>query len=322
MKKQLFIFSMVLSALLMVSCATSVSYKVERPAELDLNGANSISVLPFQDMDYNGSYVFGLFWFDYTTNAQKAADYLTDRLTMDILNSNYLQVVPSQSVQAAIASKKTVPCDVYLTGYISRYETHVEPTKHTDDDGNVTYTFKRYVSCRVTYQIMDAATNRIISYKSKDMFANSSSYSHEYDLPRSYTLLESDLRSLSSKIMKEIQPYTVTVSVSLMEDKSKEKDENFKYADSLAKKGLYEQAEEKFMEIYRTSGKYEAGYNAARLMQVQGKLDDALELMTKLYNATGDKKAFNAKSQIQNEINLSNKLQSQLDAKDSKTGTK
>ena len=43
----------ILSVFLLTSCATTVKTTVKRPAELDLNGANSISVLPIQTQQYS-----------------------------------------------------------------------------------------------------------------------------------------------------------------------------------------------------------------------------------------------------------------------------
>ena len=45
------------------------------------------------------------------------------------------------------------------------------------------------------------------------------------DAKRAYSLLESNIRSASRKILKELQPYTVTKSIKLLETKTKDKEQ-------------------------------------------------------------------------------------------------
>jgi hypothetical protein len=56
------------------------------------------------------------------------------------------------------------------------------------------------------------------------------------------------------------------------------------------------------LEVYETTGMFEAGYNAAMLLVVLEKYDDAKILMTELYSQTGNQKAKTAIKDIQYEI--------------------
>ena len=75
-----------------------------------------------------------------------------------------------------------------------------------------------------------------------------------------------------------------------------------KYANELAKKERYTNAYNEFIEVYETTKLFEAGYNAAMLLVVLGKYDDAKILMKELYTETGSQKARNALKDIQYEI--------------------
>ena len=85
------------------------------------------------------------------------------------------------------------------------------------------------------------------------------------------------LGTSARQILREIQPYVVTKRIELLEYSSKHP--GMKYADELAKDGYVEESYEKFFEIYEDQGIFEAGYNAAMLLEALGELDDAETLM-------------------------------------------
>jgi len=68
------------------------------------------------------------------------------------------------------------------------------------------------------------------------------------------------------------------------------------------KEGNLSAALEKYLSVYNELGLFEAGYNAARIMEAQGKYTEAEKLMLEVYNKTGEKKARNAIKEIQREI--------------------
>jgi hypothetical protein len=327
MKKLFGLPLVALAALLAAGCATTVPVTVTRPAELDLRGAKSISVLPFRlttakdesNNDNKGTTIIidiGRFFESLAGDNPeevRAANFLTDQLTQKLTNSQYVQLVNSTAVQAALKNGTAVPADVYLTGKFTLFDSQVETIHRdkTDSDGNK-YTevyYRKSVAVSVTYQIIDTKTNQIIAYKSTDLKNISDEKEYGRELPKDFDVIRPDLERLSDQIMKEIQPFKELVYISLMPDKTKDPD--MKVADDMAKNGLISQSEEKFMSIYTEKNSFVAGYNAAKLLQAQGELYKARDLMQKLVSSFGDKNAMTALNNIEYEIAQAEKLKKQ-----------
>jgi hypothetical protein len=327
MKKLFGLPLLALTALLAAGCATTVPVTVTRPAELDLRGAKSLSVLPFRlstakdesGNDNKGTTIIidiGRF-FDRLAGDNpeevRAANFLTDQLTQKLTDSQYVQLVNSTAVQTALKNGTAVPADVYLTGKFTLFDSHIETIDRTetDSDGNK-YTQrynKKAVAASITYQIVDTKTNQIIAYKSTDIKRLSDERKDIRQLPKDFDVIRPDLERLSDQIMKELQPYKELVYVSLMSDKTKDPD--MKIADQMAKNGLISQSEEKFMSIYTEKNYFVAGYNAAKLLQVQGELYKARDLMQTLVDKFGEKNAMTGLNNINYEIAQAEKLQKQ-----------
>lgn len=320
MKKSIFLTSVLAGLLLLNSCASSIATKVERPAELDLRGANSISILPFQTSAYGDDdkiNILGLITItigDEKDNPKKQiTNYLTYNLQDALLNSNYLKVVGSKAVQKAIENGSEIPADVYLSGYINRFNSEINAEKTEDDDGDLVYRYSRSVSFTVVYQVIDSATNEVICSKYKEISRNSGKYDTKKEVPAPLDLVESDLSYLVKTIMKQLQPYEETKYLTLLDDKSK--NEDMKKAKSLAKDGYLKEALEDYLYLYNTENLFEAGYNAALLMQAMGNLDEAEQLMDEVNLIYKDKKSAKALSDIRTEKKYAEALQNQKSQK-------
>lgn len=329
MKKLFSFLSLPLLLVLIAGCSTTVPVTVTRPAELDLHGAKSISVLPFristakEDTGNNNGGTTIIIdirhFFDLgpSDNPEeiKSANYLTDQLAQNLANSQYVQLVNSSSVQAALKNGTPIPADVYLTGKFNSFDSNIETTRNTetDSDGNkyTVYNYQKSVRISVTYQIIDAKTNQVIAYKSADLRSSSLGMKDSYKLPRDFDIISSQLNQLSNKILRELQPYEERVYIALKSDKTKDPD--MKIADEMTKKGLIAQSEAKFLSIYKEKNSFVAGYNAAKLMQAQGKLHDAKDLMETLVNTFGEKDAMTALKNIDFEIAQAEKLKKQTE---------
>lgn len=334
MKKSLYIFALFVLSCIFSSCATKVRYEVVRPAELDLNGAKTISVLPIKPYAYFhirsdtslveivlGSY-FGLFD-SVSYDERKAIDYIQTSIEKGLIASPYIDVVSSDAVKKSVEKGYLNPADVYLTGEVTYYNVNDRVTservavedKRPDPNGkkNKTYVtidyYYRDVTMDFKYQIVDGSTNKIICYDKISMSNSSGRYSSVRDLPSPYSLLQNNLSNSVAKILKELQPYVVTKSITLLEDKSKDPD--MKNANELAKNYNIKDSYKLYSKIYKEKDLFEAGYNAAILKQALGELSEAQELMDNLYEKTYDSRAYKALAEIENEIRLAKKLQAQ-----------
>lgn len=335
LKERLYICIFLLFVLLVTSCATTINVKVLRPAELDLNGAQTISVLPIKPHEYyeirddatGSEIVVGVFFqiFDRVGPEEKRCiDRLQYEIENGLMDSPYIDLVSSTAVSSAIKRGKTIPADVYLTGEVTRFDIFDEmierrvKVREGDGDRKAEYEYVhdycRNVKMNLRYQIVDSASGKIISVKRMELRNTSSYYSHLRDLPSAYSILEYDINRAARKILKELQPYNTTKTITLLKDKSKNPD--FKNADKLAKDGHLVESYEAFSDIYAATDMMEAGYNAAIILEALGNLSDAEKLMMKLYKKYPVTEVKNGLSDIQNEIKQAKKLKTQTENSD------
>lgn len=318
------IFSVVIAGFLFTSCSTTIHATIQRPAELNLNGADSISVLPFQVTD-NTSAVQNVlvigdiinFFSDVKNTANGSldiADYLTRGLEQGIAGSDYLDLIYSEAVKGALNAGKQAPCDVYLSGTISRYNNEIKQVKRTvtiNKEKVEKLYWYRNVEFVLTYQIIDSKTNKIITSRTQDIYRNSDEYEDKEEVETVLQTIRPALDEIVSIIMRQIQPYTETKYISLLKDKTKDPD--MKTADKLASRGLLEQSRSLYLDLYNKRHYFEAGYNAAVILEALGDLEGAYDEMQDLVMRYGDSRAINALNDIKFEMESKRTLQEQLD---------
>lgn len=325
MKKTLLtILVLVLLATVFTSCSTTIPVVLERPAELDLNGADTIAVLPIQ-VNEGGYYkrggvvgsIINFFSSVWISDDEVAiTSFIKNGLDGALANSQYITLVNSDSVQRALNNGTEIPCDVYFAGTISNFKNDIKDTKEKRYDENyeeyTAWVYYRTVSFDFSYQIIDSTTNSIISLKNVSVSAKSDTYTDdEWDeFPDTLDTIRYELNSLINTIMKQLQPYTETKYITLAKDKTKDPD--MKTADALVKKGLIDSARDMYADIYARRGYFEAGYNAAIILEAKGDYETALEEMQALVKKFGDSRAIDALSDIQREIDSRDALAEQL----------
>ncbi len=324
MKKTLKLIFILFLVLFSVSCATVVTVERERPAELNLNGANTISVLPIQTsmFDSRNRYDFLGFYrhnWDRRDPKQEIASYITEELQNRLIKSDYLTLIDSKRVEMAIENDNEIPCDVYLSGYITNWEDEVKTNRHVNDDDEVSYTYERRIKFTFVYQILDSETGEIISNKHTDIVTTSSRYKDKTDIPTPLEIVKyggSSLETLIPRIMNELTPHIERIGLVLMKDKTKDPD--FAEADQCAKNGDFETALELFTTIYKKNESFESGYNAAIMLRALGEFEEAEEMMRDVYQKTNNKKALSAINDIKRDRDLEKKFQAQQEQQESR----
>lgn len=330
---------------LLFSCATTLSVNVTRPAKLDLNGAKTISVLPFKPSDYYGSQevvsgvviVINDFFrlFDRSgPEERRCISYLHDEIEQGLMTSPYVQVISPAAVQSALNNGQPVPSDVYLTGEVVYFDIDddkeiVKKKEKVEEDDSYGITsskgsgtsgksahyvteeyYVRHVKMEFRYQVVDSKTNRIISYDKATIRESSSHYEHHSSLPSAYNMISHDLSSVARKILHDLQPYVIRKTIRLMEDKSKMP--AIKAADGLAKDGYIKESYEQFIKIYDDTKMLVAGYNAAMLLEAQGKLTEAEALMKEVYDLYPESSVLDGLYDIQSELRQNQRLKGQI----------
>ena len=327
--------------LLFASCATTVNVRLTRPAQLDLNGAKTIAVLPIQPSSYYREYnteasigrtifvnAFYQMFEIKDPNEQMAIDSLRTQIERGLLDSPYIKLVSSDAVERSLQKGTLNPADVYLTGEVTYFDVddirreERREVRPASGDRLAEYAIVAYwvreVEFRLRYQIVDSATEKVISYREIRCENRSSKYESRNALPGAYSLIESDIRAAARRILQELQPYTVTKSISLLEAKTKDKPlkERMKAADKLADNGQLAKASEEFSAIYEETGLVEAGYNAAILQEALGNLSEAEKMMNEVYKRNPDTRVLKGLNDIQYEINQANRLKKQINSTD------
>ena len=318
-----------------ISCATTLNVKLTRPANLDLNGAKTIAVLPIKPFAYYREYDVNLgvellinsFYQLFEVpdpDEQAAIRTLRSAIESGLAQSPYIKLIDAGEVERAQKNGYLNPADVYLTGEVAYFNVNdrsyeekklVKKATETEPALYQFYTYwKREVDFILRYQIVDSSTNRVISHGEVRCDDSSLSYEKRRDLPSAYDLIESEIRYAARSILKDLQPYTITKSISLLDIKTKDKalKEIFKAADELAGNNLIKESYDAFTKIYEDTGVVEAGYNAAVLQEALGNLSVAERMMFDLYQKTLDPRAAKALADIRNEIYHAERLNKQI----------
>ena len=261
---------------LLSSCATINSSKTVsgvHPANVDLNGAKTITVMPFTvDSKAQLSGQTG------AAEAQTAADYIRECLIAELEKSKNLKY-------------KTSGADVAISGRITKYI--VETEKTGTGSG-----FIRSVVAAVEYDIQNTKSSTILAKNNTSISAESKAYAAEKRLPAAYTLIEPKLPRISTVILQDVQPYTIVNRISLIKVK---RNRAMRRAYKLFAEGRYSDSMQSYLEIYKNTNLFEAGYNAARLMQIKGDLESAKKLSTELFSKFKDTRAANVLHEIENQ---------------------
>lgn len=319
-----------LCAVFLVGCATTVSVDVTRPAELDIERNTAVASIPFKTSSelgypYSPSTPFWTFSmiFSGTTRQEQSEEYeivaALDRLIgRNLRDSRFISFVDTSTVEDAWRNRKKLSViDVYITGGITYYESRLEKDireetfvdKKTKEKRKrkVVY-YRRRGSIDVTYQIIDANNDAVLTYMDFSDDFSSSWNKNPNHVTDSIVLIRDMLEEVADSIVCKLEPHEVTVDLTLLKHRS----DAMKEADKLAKKGQLAAAESRFYAIYRNNGLFEAGYNAALLLQAMERYDEARALMSDVYRESGDKRAKEALKKIEAEIWDRERLEQQL----------
>ncbi len=311
--------------LLLTSCATSVGMKVTRPAEIDLHGATSIAVLPFRtgnDSFYTDDYFS---YFDYFLQILNASKYVNERQIVDgfqrmlekeISRSTDLILINSNSAESYLERGKKCPSDVFIIGSIRNLKNDIDEKSLQKKEGNEIITLtscKRNVSFDLRYQVVESSTNKVIYTDTIYFSEESATASRVSDLPSPFEMARYKLQSKAENLINGFTPHEMTRYLSLLDGPKNHLE--MERANELAKNDLLEQSYKKYMQIYRQENLFEAGYNAAVILESMTRFDEALDLAEELALKFNEKKAYRLVNDIKNEIAQERKYLDQIDAK-------
>ncbi len=311
-------FGVVLSAFVLTGCATTVSYKVDRPADLDLNGARSIAIESVIVPSYSR--------YSSSGDDTRVAQYIEDTLNRRITSGGYFTVYTARDRRAN--------ADVYFDAEIIVFEVNdtsrqvrienpnyvpLKPgEKRVEKRGSNINTTEKYIyetrwqrklHFVMRYSFVNGINDKTIATKQCEFTKTSSEVTDKSDLSTPLDLLRYDINGFVDDVLYAIQPYQETCSVTLLEDETKNDD--LKQADKLADKGQLIDSYKIYKRVYDETGYFVAGYNAALLQLALGNLSQAKSEMEKVYKASGDKRAAEYIDYIDKEIQSAQRLKRQ-----------
>jgi len=314
------IFAALAAAAAFSSCATSIPVEVMKPAEINMSDARTIAVLDFDYprqyrssgmFDMLGLHIRGTVIYGRDSLEYELASYATRRLISALFGNEYFTVVDSSYVASRLSSYdgsrelsaieigRSSSAQAIIVGEITKaqrdYRTEVVKERVKDSNTGVYVdVYESYTTAKdevaLQYRVVDAGTGVIIASRYFEQGASNRMKTVDRSrLPSAESVMKGIIDSWIPKIERQIAPYRTTEYRTLASDKTKDPD--MKAADELARSGAYDAALNRFLGIYNATRNPAAGINAAIMMDVLGRIDDAISMMTSVLEDTGDKAA-------------------------------
>lgn len=314
-----------LFSFLFASCASTMSVDITRPAALDIENASTIAILPFatsaqmQRLEAQGDKNIEYFQnVDMATSQdtsskdeQRILEFFRDELAVQLAKNAKLKVIDQATVTNSIRKNEKINADIIIFGGISFFGTNTTSHQYTNKEKNGTIKkstlYSRLVNLTIEYTIFNQKTNKVLDTKERKYDVESLEYEQIFSLPDAVLTCEKTISDLAYQIARDFSIYKEVKNLQLLYHK----DPAMKTATTNATNGRIDLALEQFKKLYKSLNYYEAGYNAAIIMQALGDLDGANELMSEVYYRFKEKSAKSALADIQAEIISEKKLQTQ-----------
>jgi hypothetical protein len=320
--------ALIVTSLLLSACATTVSVKVTKPAEINMAGNRIVAVLDFRypETGMSGADLFrwalsqltGIEIYREKSVEERVADYATAQVISTLLDTAYFQLVSPNDVATAMRGRidaNTSPMDVgqavqaqaIVNGELYVLESEddrwVEQKRATDPATGIetvenVFMISRKVKVGMRYQVVNTRTGLMVASRSFEGTDEvETPMARLYVLPSPEDLYKSVIDRFMPVLARHLAPYQVTEYRSMMRDKSK--DPRVAQGVELLRDRLYDQALEVFLQVFRESGNTAAGYDAAIVYEITGRLNQALTQMQEVVQRTGERKAVRAYTRLQ-----------------------
>ena len=277
----------VLAALIFAGCASmSVTMTVERAPTINTIGIKKIAVMDFTPSDNSAL-------------QKEVASALTSSTLSRIQATRHFDLVSADEIRRLQASNQSIDTqvDALFTGKIDTLNVreYTEMVDRYNPDTGGTYqvpVYNREVQLAFTYMFTRSRDGSIIGTATKRGQArsrNENANSLETASQISLRVINDRLKDLH----KDVAPYTATEKRTLKDEKSKNKDlqNRMKSIFEYVKQKNYKVALEGYLDTYKTYGNFAAAYNAAILYEAMGELQEAVSLLSNVFQNTGNPEA-------------------------------
>jgi TolB-like protein len=264
------------------ACTTSVPIQVVKLPNIDTSGIKRLAVMPFSSSAGRASH--------------QVAQALTVKARRAIQDTGAFTLVDDFEVERRRNAGESLSdyVDGVFIGEITEFSskdasTYFEETKHRDAYTEYTREVRLSIACRIV-RARDGSVAGSISKSGSEISRGVVSFG---DLASPFTLAQGIINGMLATLYQDVAPWSRTERRALLEEESKDKEIKLrmKAAKELTRKGNYKAAQRDYEAIYRETGGFAAGYNAAILTEITGDLPGAIERMRLLEGATGNPKA-------------------------------
>lgn len=317
---------LLLAAIVLTGCTTSVRLTYMKPAEVNMGKYKNIAIastVPFKGyLSYpmmirtTDSLSASIKIFSsYSRNLpQNIADYATSKLVNTLSSTGFFTTVmppkqtdvilgmdslgydPSKEFQKQGIDAVMIPrvenmgIDEYIWAEEKVTKVYDSTLKKEVEKKTTTYKIKRVADIVYTLTVIDCSTNKIVAKKT---FTDNYVWTESFD-PKSYSfkleaedMFKSMINDMQSSIRLKFVPVRASYYTSLMSNKPKL--EAAKPAYEMANAGNVDGAFALFQDLWETYQHVPSGYNTALLLAGYGEYDEALDLLSQLRNLSSDR---------------------------------
>lgn len=292
------VLAVVVFGLSLAGCATTVSLPVQRLPTMNTAGIKRITIMPFESAD--GSAL-----------QQELATQLTNTATAQILKANYFTVVDPSEVQRLQDSGQSLEnhIDAQFIGQV--ISVSITDGSHQADQLNLktgTTTkvtmYDRKIEVSFSYNFKRTRDGSLVGVVTRrGTFTDSSE--DQSGLKSQSALISSIAADQLKNLAHEVAPYTTNEKRTLKDETSSNKElkNRMKEVRKIVEKDKsYRQALDEYLSIYEQYNSFAAAYNAGLLYEVMGELDNAVDQMQKLHDATGNPDARKALDRLKQAV--------------------
>ncbi|MCL2244362.1 MAG: hypothetical protein FWC03_07825 [Treponema sp.] len=277
----------VLTTLILSGCASmTITLSVPRTPTINTTGIRRIAVMPFTSRENSSLH-------------NEVTQMLTSTATTRIQGTNHFTLVNPAEIQRLQSNNESIEnhVDALFTGNIislniNESSRQVERYNYRTDSTELVTLYRREVELAFEYSFYRSRDGSIIGTASK-MGRNYEEKENYSELANPSRLAQTIVSNRLADLYKDVAPYTATEKRTLEKETSKDKNlvKQMDAIFSYVKEGNYKVALNGYLDTYKTYGSVAAAINAAYLHEALGELQEAVQLMTNLYQDSGNPKA-------------------------------
>jgi hypothetical protein len=270
----------------LAACTTTIRIQVEQPPVLNTSGIRRIAVMPFGS---SGG-----------TANREIAQYITSVAANNIRALNHFTLINSSVITQLQRNNESIEghVDALFNGRITYINTNDSSTeverKDKDDNVYMVTIYTREVEMEFNYSFTRARDGILIGPVTKR--GKKTSVSEDLNtLLSTAALARSIVDEQLRNINRDVVPYTITESRTLIAEQSKDKELKAIMKDilTLVRSGIYRSALDSYLRTYSVYKNIAAAVNASILYEALGETQTAANFMSAVYGETGNIRIIN-----------------------------